>query len=482
MNTPFGSVSFSEDTIGLLASLSQLSGYLSISFWLFAQLPQVIKNHHDKSVEGFSLGFLLCWLGGDLLNFVSCFLNNAMMFQILLSGYYCSVDIILAFQYYYYKSMYHNPQSRWYHRPRRRQKCITSPRTSLRDNLQEYGSTEVKLDSPAGSRQELPADALGRERRAAPAAKAPQPTHVQGIFRKKNTGLSKMVTSALLTGLTKVHSLPVRGGHLERLGGTAYDGGKPNNSVIYRIIIFLSTIDGVLLGKVLAWGCTALYLLSRLPQMHTNYRRGSTKGVSMKLVCFALCGNLFYSLSLVLCEDSTRGGEASRVFWSSELSYLIGALGTVVFDGLLLAQWYRYDGRRVAQRPRSGNLLLQQSPVPGDPPAPQREAAKIRIAAHHRRSFAGRSNPIEMSASVKSTLSPSNIKKISEFTPLSPMDLLLDDFLAKSALPLAATPHAAARPKRSARSSVHSLAKARPVVPSTTLEDDLNMSMDEDDR
>lgn len=41
-------------------------------------------------------------------------------------------------------------------------------------------------------------------------------------------------------------------------------------------------------------------------------------------------------------------------------------------------------------------------------------------------------DPIEMAASVKSTLSPQNVRKLNEFTPLSPMDLLLDEHISRS--------------------------------------------------
>ena len=41
-------------------------GYLSIAFWLCAQMPQVIKNAGLKSCEGLSLPFLINWLAGEL--------------------------------------------------------------------------------------------------------------------------------------------------------------------------------------------------------------------------------------------------------------------------------------------------------------------------------------------------------------------------------------------------------------------------------
>lgn len=446
-----------KETIRRLSQLSGLSGYLSISFWLFAQIPQVIKNHTDKSVDGFSLGFLLCWFAGDFLNLVSCLLNDAMAFQILLSGYYCVIDLVLAFQYYYYKRMYHNPESRWYHATQKRSRHIHSPRTSLRNNLETYGSidSEMMMNGHRPS-QQRPNHGQKTTRKAflsSPNYKTAPRAHVKGVFKKQGTGISKLVTSALLTGFTKVQGLPIR----------SAKGGTENNSAIYRIIHYLLTLDSYKLGKILAWSCTALYLVSRIPQMYTNYKLQTTRGISLKLICFALCGNLFYSMSLLLSESSTAGGDESREFWEAELSYLIGALGTVVFDFSVVVQWYLYDFRGKYRRTKSGKLKLISPVVDysdhlhdhhhphvhslenGGTYAPR---GSMMISNNGR--LPASSDPINVSASVKSTLSPSHMKKISEFTPLSPMDFLLDDYMA-------GRPSSLSKTKKSARSSIHTV-------------------------
>ena len=48
-----------------LALASTIAGLLSIVSWLFAQMPQIYKNHRRRSVDGLSLGFLAMWLAGD---------------------------------------------------------------------------------------------------------------------------------------------------------------------------------------------------------------------------------------------------------------------------------------------------------------------------------------------------------------------------------------------------------------------------------
>lgn len=50
-------------------ALAGALGYLSIAFWLCAQLPQVIKNATLRSCEGLALPFLINWLFGGYLVF-----------------------------------------------------------------------------------------------------------------------------------------------------------------------------------------------------------------------------------------------------------------------------------------------------------------------------------------------------------------------------------------------------------------------------
>ena len=479
---------FSGDTVKFLANLSELSGYLSISFWLFAQIPQVIKNHADKSVEGFSLGFLLCWFGGDFLNLVSCLLNEAMMFQTLLSSYYCLIDCILASQYYFYTRMYHNPESRWYQPPKRRHghshghNHINSPRTSLRDNLENYGPGYGSIDLNITSTDSIKSPrqhhhhnhhhhhhhhsrspqihSMRRELLLTPKYKKSPQQRVKGMFgdripnmdidgegsdiKNKNksatrgvgkSGFKKLVSTVLLTGMTKVHTLPIPGegeGGIEIGNGieietidSTISSNTRNNSVIYRMIQFFLTMNSLRLGKILAWMCTTLYLVSRIPQIYTNYKLQSTSGVSMKLIIFALAGNFFYSMSLLLCESSTVGGEVSREFWQSELSYFIGAMGTVVFDICVVGQWYMYDSGSGGASGSGSGSALQDINIDTDTEIEKERQRVNKIKANSPSITA----PVDVKRAVNGSvlLSPSHRRKLSSFTPLSPMDFLLEE-------------------------------------------------------
>lgn len=58
---------------------------MSLFAWLWAQLPQVIKNYRNHSVEGLSWLFLFNWLLGDATNLIGCLLTNQVFTPILSS-------------------------------------------------------------------------------------------------------------------------------------------------------------------------------------------------------------------------------------------------------------------------------------------------------------------------------------------------------------------------------------------------------------
>uniref|UniRef100_A0A8C0G5E3 LAAT1 protein n=1 Tax=Chelonoidis abingdonii TaxID=106734 RepID=A0A8C0G5E3_CHEAB len=56
---------------------SVVIGLISIVCFLFAALPQLYVAYQNGKVDqALSLGFLLCWIVGDLTNFIGCYLTN----------------------------------------------------------------------------------------------------------------------------------------------------------------------------------------------------------------------------------------------------------------------------------------------------------------------------------------------------------------------------------------------------------------------
>ncbi|KAA1471090.1 hypothetical protein DENSPDRAFT_871340 [Dentipellis sp. KUC8613] len=70
---------------------------------LIAQSSQVLENIRRQSVEGLALPFLANWLLGDLTNLIGCILTHQLPFQTWLATYFCTVDLMLVSQYFYYR-------------------------------------------------------------------------------------------------------------------------------------------------------------------------------------------------------------------------------------------------------------------------------------------------------------------------------------------------------------------------------------------
>ncbi|RKP14698.1 PQ loop repeat-domain-containing protein, partial [Piptocephalis cylindrospora] len=86
-------------------------GYMSIFFWLNAQVPQLYTNYLLGSAASLSLPFLLIWLLGDITNFLGCILTNQLPFQRYLALYFCLIDLSLLIQFFYYEHGWSTPIS-----------------------------------------------------------------------------------------------------------------------------------------------------------------------------------------------------------------------------------------------------------------------------------------------------------------------------------------------------------------------------------
>ncbi|XP_054061571.1 lysosomal amino acid transporter 1 homolog [Rissa tridactyla] len=83
---------------------SVVIGLISIVCFLFAALPQIyIACQNGRVDQALSLGFLLCWIAGDLTNFIGCYLTNQLPIQIVTAIFYVNMDIIMISQFVYYK-------------------------------------------------------------------------------------------------------------------------------------------------------------------------------------------------------------------------------------------------------------------------------------------------------------------------------------------------------------------------------------------
>lgn len=327
--------SLPDNDFSIITLISIVAGYLSMGFWLFAQLPQVIENYKNHSVEGIAPAFLASWIAGDVSNLIGCLLTKALPFQILLSSYYCSIDLILSSQYLYYTKIY----------PKIKHNKYFNQRLHKLPESQNDNNDDDDQDGPLSMSAEFPQAHIGSA--TSPPSK---PINIGMIndpngsggnssgstisqFLPSNYSLSNMVTTSFLASFTKVKGMPI----VKETAAAINDNSS--NPVVSMI-----AENSQIIGSFFAWICTCFYLSARIPQLIKNYKRQSTDGLSILLFVCALNGNIFYTISILTCNEFVNAANyAERAnFFMRELPYILGSAGTVMFDFLALYQWRIY--------------------------------------------------------------------------------------------------------------------------------------------
>jgi uncharacterized protein with PQ loop repeat len=383
-------------------------GTLSIISWLFAQLPQLYKNYHIKSTSGLSIFFLVEWCAGDISNLSGALLTQQATWQIVIAAYYTFVDCMLVLQYVWYDLLEHGRPIRMLWRMKKR----TNNHLGGGDN----SSTTTLVYSARGSTSALSEPELRRleaemlEQTGQPPLQQPPqksksispskpkeiPRHRprEGIFAIPNYGsfqsvvtrvdddTASLVDSAVetprgrkvsrkISRLQRKDQLPspsprtvlflativlVVASHASPLPSTINTNIPTLSATSATTSDFLSTT----LGPLLSWISTFLYLISRLPQLLKNHRRGSTHGLSISLFIAAFFGNLFYSTSMLLNPlawsdypahgaNGWAGAEGSkRLEWLTNAApFFLGAAGVLVLDAAVAGQFWWF-GRQTA--------------------------------------------------------------------------------------------------------------------------------------
>ncbi|CUM67226.1 uncharacterized protein PRCAT00004919001 [Priceomyces carsonii] len=304
-----------------ISKLSQISGILSLSVWLFAQLPQVIENYLNQSVSGVSFLFMLCWICGDTTNLIGCLLTGALPFQTCIAVYYCFIDIILSVQFWYYTTVF--PRQKVHHN------MLQSP------NMMRPVTPKV-LPGSSGRTNRFDQD---RSRNPIDISKSPYNVLPKlGSLVQRIFGIS--FTASGLAKPAHGHGMNGDATTVKNTRGVATIGASI--AIGFRSMI----TDSKRLGVLSAWTCSSLYITSRIPQIIKNYNQHSTKGISPYLFIFAMTGNIFYTISvsldlyLIYNNDMIMGSTKFKEIMSSQLPFLIGSSGTVIFDIIILLQFW----------------------------------------------------------------------------------------------------------------------------------------------
>ncbi|KAL4278841.1 hypothetical protein GQ457_03G024310 [Hibiscus cannabinus] len=275
-------------------------GLVSVLSWGVAEIPQIITNYKEKSVQGLSLGFLITWIIGDLFNLVGCILEPATLpTQFYIALLYTMTTLILAAQTVYYAHIY----------PRLCNKDSKEYRSDGSENINNFRAKQVT-------------DAA--DRLSSPMA-IPLHDHRESVPPSTSTKPLLCLMSALMFislfnfQLSPVNVIQVGRNLLQANTVSSGERGSAEGSTSGRV------------GSFLGWAMAAIYMGGRLPQIYLNSRRGNVEGLNPFMFVFALVGNSTYVASILV-----RSMDWSRI--QPNLPWLVDAGGCVLLDAFIVIQ------------------------------------------------------------------------------------------------------------------------------------------------
>lgn len=317
----------------VISMVSKISGAFSLLIWLFAQLPQVLENHLNQSVQGVSIAFLSSWILGDITNLIGCILTRALPFQTSLASYYCFIDFILGLQYWYYTRVY--PKQKVHHN------FLQSPNMMrpVNSRSSSHGTSFLRRNRFEGTPKQdkilSRSISSGKNRR-----------------NSRKSFILKIISSSVLSAsFGKANAMPLKSeDNKANFPDTLHAVFSCVVSLAYSAKASMPHFhyNPTLLGTICGYTSSVLYVSSRAPQIFKNYQSKSTKGVSYLLFLFAMMGNTLYTTSilgdlyLLSRYDQYMGDVSFSSVFYAQLPFVIGSSGTVLFDCILLFQCWHY--------------------------------------------------------------------------------------------------------------------------------------------
>lgn len=114
------------------------------------------------------------------------------------------------------------------------------------------------------------------------------------------------------------------------------------NAVIVLSQPILLYFPHVIIGNIFAWLSTIIFLMSRLPQILLNYQRKSVTGLSFVTFFNIAIANQLFLISILINLLDINSSLLRFKFILENLPWIVGSSGTILFDGILLLQFWKY--------------------------------------------------------------------------------------------------------------------------------------------
>eukprot|EP00940_MAST-03C_sp_MAST-3C-sp2_P000427 g427.t1 len=284
-------------------------GWMSLGFWFCCQLPQYYKNYQTKSADALSIVFLLEWFSGDLLNLISSIMTGQLTTQIATAALFICMDLSLCVQWFYYSKVYPTLFENGHTDASDRTSPLVPRSSSAAEDFVEYSDVgDHESESKHDSR---------RQRPTLKSFALFTPFLFLWFFASSN-GAGNAAEGVIVGVSTRRLMSTLDEDSITECDATAI--GDHTSKVV---------------GVVLAYCSALVYVTSRLPQILKNYTRGSVQGLSPYMFGCAVMGNLTYALGVLVKRPSSKD-------IVSALPFLIGSLGTICFDCVILVQYFYY--------------------------------------------------------------------------------------------------------------------------------------------
>ncbi|KAK1711844.1 PQ loop repeat-domain-containing protein [Colletotrichum lupini] len=298
---------------------SEILSSISMAAFLCLLIPQLAANYKLKSADSLSMAFLFIWLLGDVTNLLGGLANGIAPASIAVTTYLCFSDSTLICQCLYYNS-------------KRRIQNFVQPGTPRSQSPERRPLLE-----PADSSEDV--NSTGHYQIASPGSN-------QVVDKDEETDISTVRTlhdwRFNAACLAMVAVLGISGWFVLRQFGLLGDESPPG-AVSVTELPGISESVGSALGVIGA----ICYLCARIPQIIKNYRGKSCEGLAPLFLLLSITGNLTYGMSVIAYKQD-------REYLLTSLPWLMGSLGTIVEDGIILFQVRLYA--RVQEPVESSSL------------------------------------------------------------------------------------------------------------------------------
>lgn len=308
--------------------LSSIFGSISFACWMILMLPQLVEQWRLKTVEGISPIFLIIWSLGDVLNFIGSIWAGLLPEVILIASWFLFADLFTFAFYLYIKIVYDKK------RDAKHKRQIDDEALLLGEHNIHYEHEHVEPTSSTDYGA-IPTTSNEHDEHH---------HHHHHHGRRKSTTLEDVVFEPENHSVFVKYVLPLllvisAGTFGSILSPNSTSKGHPDQDTTLSFLVVAlqkaSAKEDPLGPQILGYLSAFLYLTARFPQIYHNYKKKSTKGLSLLFFLLTMLGNITYSLQIVVYRWDYD-------YLILNMSWLLGSLGTIFEDMLILSQFYMY--------------------------------------------------------------------------------------------------------------------------------------------